>query len=190
MFSGGIDSTYVLWDALTSDHDDLIHVHHISLRNVENRWKQEADAVERIINYLSTKQLKPFNYTESIWSFPFTGYFCWDIDIVAFVASQVAQNLSGHVTIYTGGYEDWRQGLTGVHAIMKKHAEIANSILAITCREKDVEKKLCKPLIGVKKSEVIKKLPKDLLSLTWSCRKPVDEKPCGVCVSCKELSEV
>ena len=187
MFSGGVDSTYLLWDALVNSRD-TIFAHHISLRNVENRWEKELESVKKILEYFRNSNIRPFNYSESLWGFPFREYFCWDIDVVAFVASQVAANLPGNVTIYSGRVYDDNQ-----NRLSKKHekAGIANDILRAACRPfPNVTPKIKKPLASIKKEEIMKKLPKDLLLLTWSCRRPVNGNPCNICKACLAKKEI
>jgi len=190
MLSGGIDSAYILWDALNNSKDDVF-AHHISIRNLENRWQQEREAVTKIIKYFDEKKIRPFMFSESVWSFPYVEYFCWDIHVVAFVASQVAHNLKGKVTVYTGDYEGFRAEGEDDDKGRELRSKIADDILASACQDREnIEKKLVKPLIGIEKAEIVKKLPDDLLSLTWSCRTPKDGKPCEVCKTCKDLAEI
>lgn len=71
MFSGGIDSSGVLYTLIT-DHDyrdrNLI-VQHIILQNRENRAQAEMDSVTKIIKYYQTTYPeRSFTYTESVFN--------------------------------------------------------------------------------------------------------------------------
>ncbi len=62
MFSGGLDSVYVLHKILIdpeyAEYD--VHVHHMRLINKENRAAAEEIAVKNVVDYLRTNGYRPF----------------------------------------------------------------------------------------------------------------------------------
>ena len=63
LLSGGIDSAYCMWWALSQGR--ALHVHHVHLKNHEGRLQYEARAVEGILNWMREQVLTNFRYTES-----------------------------------------------------------------------------------------------------------------------------
>ncbi|RLA80191.1 MAG: hypothetical protein DRG78_11470, partial [Epsilonproteobacteria bacterium] len=88
MFSGGVDSTYMLYHFLKNTEHN-IHVHHISLRYPsEPRWKEEDNASREIIKYC--RKIRTFEYSESRFDFGFYRYVGRDSDTQLLFASKVA----------------------------------------------------------------------------------------------------
>ena len=63
MFSGGLDSTAMLVQLLAQSPEPL-RVHHIRMANRESRAAAEQAAVERIVEWCSSRY-RPFRYSES-----------------------------------------------------------------------------------------------------------------------------
>ena len=87
LFSGGIDSTLALYKCLT-EYDLGVHVHHVVIKNCENRYKPESIACEQILNWLRTQGFH-FEYSESIMDFNYM--LPWDTDVVFFSGGLIAQ---------------------------------------------------------------------------------------------------
>ena len=66
MFSGGLDSLGMVYKLLTEEQyqEYDIHIHHVHNRNVENRHRAEAIAVNIALKELKTLGFK-FAYSES-----------------------------------------------------------------------------------------------------------------------------
>jgi 7-cyano-7-deazaguanine synthase in queuosine biosynthesis len=45
------------------------------------------------------------------------------------------------------------------------------------------------PIEHKTRAQMVAELPKELLSYVWSCRKPLNGKPCNKCKTCKEYVE-
>ena len=101
MFSGGIDSTYLLYHYLR-DTSHPVHVHHISFRYPHiQRWRAEDPAAEKIAAWFK-ENLRSFEYSTSGFDldFPLVGY---DSDLQLLVASKVALHLgSERITVALG----------------------------------------------------------------------------------------
>lgn len=120
MYSGGIDSTAVLYKLLTDmkyiSYD--IHVHHISLINIENKHDAELVAVSNCLKWfkkkipnrkiLFTKNIVDFNFLQPI--FPL------DSDIFSFVAGQIFRSCNPSVGMNVK-YDFFATGLTNTDII-------------------------------------------------------------------------
>ena len=184
MFSGGLDSTAMLVKLLTGSDEEL-RVHHIRMGNKEDREGAEGRAVAAIIDWCRA-HYRPFRYSES--GLDFRGLEAIPIDYIsiAFVACQVAidtprcsriavaslardtdiENRSARQRrVFDAMYECYRARQLGEPAVEWIY-----------------------PVYRASKAELAAWLPKDLVSLTWSCRRPVREgsawRPCGACKAC------
>src|SRR5690606_35955104 len=63
VLSGGIDAAYCMWLALSEGRTLLVH--HVHLTNREGRVAYEAQAVQRILDWMRGQGLDRFVYTES-----------------------------------------------------------------------------------------------------------------------------
>jgi len=184
MYSGGLDSLGMVYKLLTEDQykDYDIHIHHVHNKNVENRWRAEAIAVD-----LATKELKRlgynFAYSESeIGTQPFGRNFLFDTDTMNFFA--------GYVSLVNPDIEKVAMGMQANDAnqSLEDRRVRGNKILeAFTSAEKIF------PVMNMTKREIYDMLPESLRNLFWSCRRPVySEKniaPCGRCDTCVKLKE-
>ena len=182
MYSGGLDSLGMIYKLLTDpeykDYD--IHIHHVHNKNVENRWRAEAIAVD-----LATKELKRlgfnFAYSESeIGTQPYGRNFLYDSDTMNFFAGYVA-SVNPDIKLVAMGM----QANDGNHALEERRKR-ANKILeAFTPVEKIY------PVLNMSKREIYDSLPESLRNMFWSCRHPIyTEKniaPCGKCDTCIKL---
>jgi 7-cyano-7-deazaguanine synthase in queuosine biosynthesis len=186
MFSGGLDSTYILNDLMKKN--EKVWVHHITLINtVEERWVEEREAAREIVKWLWNKYRK-FPYTESEWSFPFSKFYCWDMDIVTFVAAQIIPNIYAgqKIKLTTGRVMDDDESQSSIKQVERtqKMWETAKERFDYMAYNE-----INRPIKNKYKKELIPELPKDLLDLVWYCRRPVEGRPCGACKSCKDMEK-
>ena len=180
MLSGGLDSLYCLHQAFIENQD--IHIHHLHLKNIENRAVAESIAVKNILNYYKDKH---FIYTESMHVYPvINNHFIWDLDICSFMAGTICQ-ADPEITHIL-------MGLT----LLDTSKEFMNRFL----RSVDIltsffnkEQKIIYPAIHMTKRQVYDALPANLRLLAWSCRRPIyiNDGPikCGECIPCRSLNE-
>lgn len=179
MFSGGLDSTAVLWRYVNGGEE--IHVHHLYLVNKENRAKAEDRAVKDIV--ASMKKIREFGFSESYHEYPcYGGSFLWDSDIFSFMA--------GGICLSMGSIREVAIGMTAsdMGAGISTRIERANKIFdAFGTKAKKVY-----PLAEMTKRQVWDELPKDIRDMTWSCRSPRyngdNVLSCGACRTCKEMA--
>jgi 7-cyano-7-deazaguanine synthase in queuosine biosynthesis len=184
MYSGGLDSLGMIYKLLTEPEykDYSLHIHHVHNRNIENRDRAEAIAVD-----IALKQLRnlgfTFEYSESeIGSQSYGKYFMHDTDTMNYFAGYIASVNPDIKKIAMG-----MQANDANHSLEERRIR-ANKILSAFT---DVEK--IYPVMNMSKREIYEMLPESIRNMFWSCRRPIYEedkiKPCGVCGTCVELKK-
>jgi 7-cyano-7-deazaguanine synthase in queuosine biosynthesis len=184
MYSGGLDSLGMIYKLLTDPEykEYNIHIHHVHNKNVENRQKAEAIAVN-----IATKELKrlgfEFTYSESeIGTMPFGRNFLYDSDTMNFFAGYVT-SVNPDIKLVAMGMQANDHNLA-----LEERRKRANKILeAFTPAEKIY------PVLNMSKREIYDSLPESLRNMFWSCRHPVYTQKnialCGKCDTCVKLKE-
>ncbi len=194
MFSGGLDSTAMLVQLLT-ESDEPLRVHHIHLQNAEGRSAAEQAASEAIVAFCRARY-RPFRYSES--GLDFRGLEAIPIDYlsIAFVACQVAIDTPGCRRIAVGSLE--RD--TNIENRSARQRQVFDAMYACyrarKLGEPSVEWRY--PVYRRSKEDLAAGLPRELLALTWSCRRPVADpsgegsrhRPCGACKACLARSTI
>ena len=183
MLSGGLDSAALLYKLL-KESKTQVWAHHIIIINKENRYNIELEACRAIFNYC--KKIRSFEYSESTWVFPFNKFICYDADIVAFTAAQIVPNLykNEKIKVLTGRVQEDDTIQSSVNLLKYTQKLFRSATKRI---EHMVVPELLKPIRNLSKKDLINSIPKELLELTFSCRKPIDNKPCNTCKSCKHV---
>jgi 7-cyano-7-deazaguanine synthase in queuosine biosynthesis len=184
MLSGGLDSTAMLLQLLTESEEEL-RVHHIRMANREERADAEQRAVERIVDWCAKRQ-RPFRYSES--GLDFRGLEAIPIDYlcVAFVACQVAIDTPGCNRIAIAALA--RD--TDIENRSARQRRVFDALYECYRARKLGEPHVewIYPVYHATKRELAAGLPRELLELTWSCRRPVREgaawRACGTCKAC------
>ena len=188
LFSGGMDSTYLLWRYLKDNRP--VHVHHVSLRNrTEAMWQPQDAAAARILVRLQKEFT--FGYTESKHEWFCTKPIAFDSDVLLLHLQCLVKSFKGYELTLNLGWT--HEGM--VRPIIKRRlARNATGGLWTALRNSlnnpsYVPKELTFPLLewGTDRRDMIRDLPQNLLDLTWSCRRPDNGKPCGKCVPCKQI---
>jgi 7-cyano-7-deazaguanine synthase in queuosine biosynthesis len=189
MFSGGIDSTYLLHHYLR-DTNHPVHAHHVSVRYPHwQRWPGEDPASESIVAWCK-QNLRDFEYSKSRFDldFPDVG---WDSDLQLLVASKVALNLKDRrITVALG----WcAEDLQRAQVRDRQERNVTTDLwraLRQSVVSADLNEEIAMPIVerGLSKAEIIAELPKELVALAWTCRSPrfADDipHPCGTCHAC------
>ncbi len=185
MFSGGLDSTAMLVQLLEESSADL-RVHHIRMSNREQRAAAEQAAVERIVTWCKSRY-RPFRYSES--ALDFTGLEAIPIDYlcIAFVACQVAIDTPGCNRIAVASLA--RD--TDIENRSARQRRVFDTLYECYRARQlgEPEVQWIYPVYQATKAELAARLPRELVELTWSCRRPVREsnggfRPCGACKAC------
>ena len=184
MYSGGLDSLGMVYKLLTDDEykDYDIHIHHVHNKNVEQRHRAEAIAVDIALKEFKALGFK-IAYSESeIDTVPFGRNFLYDTDSMNFFAGYVA-SVNPDIKKVAMGMQsnDANQRLEDRRIRAQKIFE------AFTSAEKIF------PVLTMTKREVYDSLPESLRNKFWSCRRPIyTEKsiaPCGKCDTCRKLKD-
>ena len=195
MFSGGVDSTYLLWKLLT-ETDHHIHAHHISMRTAaENRWEMEGQATTHI--WTELLKIRPFDVSSSVLDLDTLPYTGWDSDAQLYIGARVAAAIKA----------DNVQLMLGITANDAKRPVIMNRVkrnvlgnLWTALRESiddeqrgRINPEVAFPIKDMTKRQIVEHLPTNLRQLTWSCRLPVKVQgmtvPCGTCLPCQVLQD-
>lgn len=197
MFSGGVDSTYLLYHYLTETVNP-IHVHHISLRYPQfQRWKMEDPAAQKILAYC-VKNCRNFDYSESRFDLEPMRLVGLDQDLQLLVAAKIGPNLPGErVTLALGHCADDYDTPEARERVRLGIMDNLWLALRKSCSEGEkLSPERAKPLIDINltKKDIIERMPPELLRLCWSCRCPdfVGEVglPCGCCQTCIKIEGI
>jgi len=198
MFSGGLDSTALLYKLLTDEQylDCNIHVHHMHLRNIEYRAVAEAAAIKKILKYFDDNKLKHFVFTENIIETfflqpPQFKRFLFDSDVMAFFAANICISDQTMKRIAIG---HTRTDIELAPNLVLRR-ERMQKILEASYFPNEPTTEWYYPLINLTKQETSDIIPKELHNLTWSCRNPMYDdngipSVCGKCLTCKEIDEM
>jgi 7-cyano-7-deazaguanine synthase in queuosine biosynthesis len=184
--SGGIDSTFVLYDWLINNPDENILVHHINLINHENRCENEKLAVQRIIKWLSEKGHNNFTYIESTFDYGNIGSIIKDVEICNFFIGIILRSSkwTSVKKVYMPIYRHEK-----VETLRQKRA---NRLRKLVSNDSILNEKLgievIYPIEHNTKREVIDKMPEGLLELCWYCRYG-GIMPCGECITCMDIKK-
>jgi tRNA(Ile)-lysidine synthase TilS/MesJ len=193
MYSGGLDSLGALYRLLTdAKYENFgLHIHHLNLRNRENRVLAEHKAIKSTLAYFRNSRYRNFLYTESSHDYSFMRkYFTFDTYWYAFMAANIitADNAIRHVAVGRTK-TDIESAASMNHA--KRGHEIFHATLAL---DKRFTRSYIYPVAHMTKKQIWEMLPADLRELSWSCRRPVNQdggaQPCGKCRTCKEMAEI
>ena len=184
MLSGGLDSTAMLVQLLAETQDNL-RVHHIRMANREARAEAEQAAVERIVAWCR-ERYRPFRYSESALDFAELEAIPIDYLCVAFVACQVAIDTPGcnRVAVASLARD------TDIENRSARQRRVFDAMYECYRYRKlgEPEVQWIYPVYHATKRELAAALPRELVELSWSCRRPVRAgeglRPCGACKAC------
>ena len=182
LLSGGIDSAYCMWRALSEGRS--LHVHHVHLTNHEGRLQYEARAVERILKWMRGRGLTNFRYTENPLGMGTLGWIPKDHCFWAqFIGTICANPKNRHITrVIRPDHWDSVPGGPDSPAMKQADRRYRNISYEICERELIWEH----PIQRMMKAEVVHAMPRDLLELCWYCRRPTHRgKPCHRCYTCR-----
>lgn len=166
-FSGGIDSTFLLYKLLKEKRNVLVH--HCVLENPENRGLPENVAVNNILNWLVENNLNTFKYITSGFHYGNLGYIVRDVEVIAFMSSVILRNpLHSSIKEIAISANSEDETIDPNEESMVRRNKILDAILP-----KGNNVKLIYPIIDKSKQDIIKEMPEDLFKMTWFCRTPL-----------------
>lgn len=199
MLSGGYDSTASLVKLLSETKDD-VWVHHVVLKNDEQRNEVETKSVKDIVEYCR-KKYRPFKFSSSEFSYYDHYFLGWDILTVGYISTVIATSIQNRVFEALGEYPEVKviygisKNDTGWLADRKPRLEAMFKSNFMNCSEMGIpEPSILYIVDHMPKQEVIEYIPEDLRGMVWACRTPQkvgnDFVACGNCVSCQMLKEI
>lgn len=75
LWSGGLDSTYLIYKNLKEGH--TVDAHYVDIENNDNKTKMELKAIDKL-NKLFNKEFSNFNYKGTLLRVSVTGVACYD----------------------------------------------------------------------------------------------------------------
>src|SRR5690554_3535253 len=182
LLSGGIDSAYCMWWALSQGR--ALHVHHVHLRNWEGRLEHEVKATKRILGWMRQQGLTNFRYTESAFDYGTIRYVVRDHNIWALMTGIILADPRnrGITRVIRTDHYDSDAGGPDSPAMRRAHRRYRNISFEVCERGVIWEH----PIQHMKKAEVVWAMPPGLLELCWWCRRPtVSGEPCHRCYTCR-----
>lgn len=181
MWSGGIDSTYLLWRMMTEGK--RIRVHHVHLDSFQKRREAEAKAVDRMLGWFKANGLDNFEYTESHFGWGTLPYKVRDVHIWAFIVGCIAAREPNITTVL----QPWRADERPISEVrrgdpvMKLIRRIYREIPYQVCG-RYIEQ--AEPCLDKTREDFMREMPRELLEMCWWCRTPKNGRPCHTCETC------
>jgi len=184
MLSGGLDSTAMLVKLLEETPDEL-RVHHVRMANRESRADAEQAAVAGIVAWCR-ERYRPFRYSESALDFTALEAIPIDYLCIAFVACQVAIDTPrcNRVAVAALSRD------TDIENRSARQRRVFEALYDCYRARKLGEPQVewVYPVYHETKQALAARLPRELVQLTWSCRRPLRTaagfRPCGACKAC------
>lgn len=188
LFSGGLDSTYLVWDNLVSGNE--VYPIYIEIKNNYNKSVLEKNRVESLYKefYKDFGDLiKPPKYVTSIEVFDSSTTLhllqvpIWIFSLVYSQIKDVDEIQIGYVM-----NDDAVSYITDIKKIYNSYKGIVDELIPIKF-----------PLIKYKKEVLFKELPKEYYNLTVTCEEPrvignekdeiIQYQACGHCPACQRI---
>lgn len=191
MWSGGIDSTYILTKTLIeSKLEEHVFVHHINIVNKEYRYPEETRAIRKLLPKLV--EIKNFHYKESTRE-SLQMDMGYDMALVCYEAGAAMRHWKNRgFTIDEWGIgtnleeghwqERWDIIIQGTRAAYWEDPKIAPGF------EEPPPFRL-HDLVS-KKEEMRYLSGLNLLQDCWYCRHPINGKVCNNCKTCLEVNKI
>lgn len=209
MLSGGIDSVYLLVNALRDTSDNVL-AHHVHLINHEGRHAAEAKACASVVAYCKA-HFRDFVYTES--TVDRSGLDVMGFDVIT-VASEGGVAASDYLFKTGRAVDYWMLGLNSEEALtidaaidlpqrdadgqatkQKMPPSRLTFLLAAMAASSypNPPPKYLQALIKPKR-ELMADMGQELVDLCWTCRRPIKTKDgfdeCGTCHTCELVHEI
>lgn len=181
LFSGGLDSTYMLHKALKENYK-YIQLHYLTIENNHNKVQYEIKQAEQIVQKF--KDLHPYVlisfHTRARFSLPANGNVHFP---------QIPVWITGLLYSIDNNADVWIGYCMGDQAI--SHLEDIKKVWRSYSSLQESKSKLVFPLSKIPKEVMMRELPNNIFQLTYFCENPSESEnentfvDCGSCASCK-----
>lgn len=184
LLSGGIDSAWVLWRRVQAGL--VTRTHHVVLADHEGRAEVEKLATDRVLAWIRANGGQHLiHHSEShvdFGSVPWIpqNYYLWAYWAGTLMAAPRNKRLRKvliprHSDAFAGGPD----------SLGAQHSDEAYTRIVETISGRKPE--LLYPMKHLSKEQVVRSMPRDLLSLCWYCRTPKYGSACGACRTCRQV---
>src|SRR5690606_36196773 len=169
---------YCMWRALLEGRTLLVH--HVQLTNREGRVAYEAQAVQRILDWMRGQGLTRFIYSESAFDYGTLRYVVRDHCIWALWIGILMDDPKYRHIRHVIRTDHWDSDADGPDSPVMQRAQRRYRNISYEVCERELI--LEHPIQHMMKAEVVRATPPDLLELCWWCRHPTPSgKPCHRC---------
>lgn len=177
--SGGIDSTYCLYQALRDGYKVLAH--HIELKNNQNRHIMERAAVTRV-----KRLIKQDGYSFRLLKSGF------DLGTIPHRPSDLwVWSFFTGVILAAPGFQHINWVAISSHLdspfMMDEERDKRRKEIVFNTANREVN--FYYPIGQMLKKEVVAKIPTRYLNASWYCRVPQRDRPCRRCETCHQVQE-
>lgn len=188
LFSGGVDSAYLLQMALEKGYD--ITLIYTKMNNNPGQQECELKSIENILSYFRSKYPQCHNLYDIL-----TNEILIDIRNGSYnvLLQQVPVNVFSALLGNNGqndevwiGYvkdDDASEYCKDIAKIFSQYKKISHPVFNDGSKAKFP--KLRFPILDMSKLDIVTKLDKNVLLMTHTCENPINGMPCNGCNSCK-----
>jgi len=189
--SGGLDSVYCMYDYLTKNPDKTLLVFHCNLDTRSGRHVEERKATDKALKWFRDNNLTNFKYLEGSFSYGAEMRMTMDDYIIAIFTGILLRDRKRYAGIKymincAHKTSTIRLG-DRIHKYRQRVDEVITVFSAGSVPGRTLERVY--PILHMMKAEVVAACPKELLDLSWSCRKPQEDgSTCGRCHACRQIA--
>tara|TARA_B100000131_G_scaffold309561_1_gene340210 strand:+ start:218 stop:1069 length:852 start_codon:yes stop_codon:yes gene_type:complete len=182
-FSGGVDSTAMLYWLLENTTEEL-HVNHVLLtRDWQEKTEVEHETCQNIVHWLR-ENCREFNYSETRIGMP--GY-DYALDHLLYATVGAMFCLSGRFKRMCTGRIRTDESINGSRNFYRALKLFHAATAGFSSSGREIE--WWTPINHLCKRDLIKLMPKELFKLTWSCHYPLKDDngnwvECRECIGC------
>lgn len=191
--SGGVDSIYYAYRFITENPEELVLLHHCEYS--KKRGKFEYESFVSLINYLKSNGYTNFDITITQNSLRGIPGKVMDIIPIYCKIGIIVKNIESidrvimprcleEVVSNTSLKTHLGKGKTLNSFVGDNRVAQAMALVRIIS-SRDIY--FFSPYQHMTKKSMLESLPQELKDVVWSCRKPINNKPCGKCYACKRL---
>lgn len=193
LFSGGLDSLGALYLLLKDPafQNKQIHVHHLVLKNRDDRGIVEKMVCDKIITYFKSNGYKDFHFSECFHDISFMNrHLVEKATLSGFMAANSVLNDISIGSVVMGLNADKARDVENT----KKFNKARSLFQTMLPNELKYSTNFIFPTGRLSKLEIWQMLPPELRNMAWFCKKPIYQEKkiltCHKCSSCQDLQRL